>query len=187
MNKLKLGDKNYLYPSPIVLVGASTNGNPNYMPVSFCSIINRVPAMIAISLNKSHYTRSMIKENGVFSINIPSADMVEDTDYCGLVSGRDVDKSGLFDTFFGVLDHAPMIEECPLNLECKVVHELELEGSNVAIIGQVIETYSDERFLTNHQPDLKKINPILLSMYEYNYYSVGEIIGKAWSVGKNKK
>ena len=60
-------------------------------------------------------------------------------------------------------------------------------GTNIIIIGEVVQTYSEEKYLTNHIPDLKKINPILLSIYEFNYYSVGEKIGKAWDVGKNIK
>lgn len=184
MEKLKLGKKNYLYPSPIVLVGANVNGKPNYVTVSYCGIANRSPAMIVISLNKLHYTRKGITENRVFSINIPSVDMIIDTDYCGIVSGYEVDKFKLFNNFYGILEHAPMISECPINIECKVVHELELEGSNVILIGEVIESYSDDRYLTNSIPNLKKINPVLFSMYESNYYNVGEVLGKAWSIGK---
>lgn len=187
MNKMKLGNKNHLYPSPIILVGASVNGRPNYLPVSYCTIANRVPAMLAISLNKSHYTCTGIKETGTFSINIPSVEMVAKTDYCGLVSGNDVDKSTLFHTFYGILENTPMIQECPINIECQVLHELDLEGSNRMIIGKVIESYAEERFLTNNLPDLKKINPIILSMYENNYYNVGEPIGKAWNIGKSVK
>lgn len=66
--------------------------------------------MLAISLNKSHYTCTGIKENGTFSINIPSVEMVAKTDYCGLVSGNDGDKSILFHTFYGILENAPMIQ-----------------------------------------------------------------------------
>jgi flavin reductase (DIM6/NTAB) family NADH-FMN oxidoreductase RutF len=187
MNKIKIGDKNYLYPNPVILVGVNVNGKPNYLNVSYTGIANRVPAMISISLNKSHYSCNGIKENMAFSINIPSLDMLKITDYCGTVSGIDVDKSKLFNTFYGNLKNVPMIEECPINMECKVVHKLDLEGSNMLLIGKVIETYSSEKYLTKGIPDLKKINPILLSVYEFNYYNVGEKVGKAWNVGKNIK
>lgn len=183
MEKQKLGKKNHLFPNPIVLVGANVNGRPNYVTVSYCGIANRIPAMLSISMNKLHYTRQGIKETGVFSINVPSADMVKITDYCGLVSGSTVDKAALFNTFYGVLGNAPMIKECPINIECKVVSEVELEGTNVMIIGEVIESYAENKYLTNNTPDIKKVDPILLSLYESNYYNVGHIIGKAWSVG----
>jgi flavin reductase (DIM6/NTAB) family NADH-FMN oxidoreductase RutF len=185
MPKIKFGMKNCLYPNPMILVGVNYNGKPTYTTVSYCAIANRVPAMMMISLNKSHYISAGIKESDSFSINIPSADMIEKTDYCGLVSGKAVDKSELFNTFYGVLEDVPMIKECPINMELKIIHSLELEGTNQLIIGQVIESYSEEKYLTNDLPDLKKINPILLSMDESNYYNVGEVIGKAWSVGKS--
>ncbi|MCB2360814.1 flavin reductase family protein [Clostridium estertheticum] len=70
-------------------------------------------------------------------------------------------------------------------MECRVVHELDLGGTNIIIICEVVQTYSEEKYLTNNIPDLKKINPILVSIYEFNYYNVGEKIGKAWDVGKN--
>lgn len=187
MEKIQIGNKGYLYPNPIVLVGANVNGKPNYLNVSYCGIVNRVPAMISISLNRTHYTCEGIKQNKSFSINIPSSEMLRITDYCGIVSGKDVDKSQFFDTFYGNLNNAPMIKECPINMECKVIQELDLGGTNIIIIGEILQTYSEEKYLTNNIPDLKKINPILLSIYEFNYYSVGEKIGKAWEVGKSIK
>jgi flavin reductase (DIM6/NTAB) family NADH-FMN oxidoreductase RutF len=184
MSKIKLGKKNCLYPNPIILVGVAFNGIPTYTTVSYCAIANREPAMMVISLNKTHHISAGIKKNGNFSINIPSLDMIKKTDYCGMVSGKDIDKSQLFKTFYGVLEDVPMIEECPVNMELKVIQSIELEGTNRLIIGRVIESYSEERCMTNDFPDLKKINPIVLSMYESNYYNVGEAMGKAWSVGK---
>jgi len=185
MKKLEIGDKNYLYPSPIVLVGINVDGKPNYLNVSYCGIVNMVPAMISVSINRTHYSIKGIKQNKTFSINIPSSDMLEITDYCGMVSGKDVDKAKLFNTFYGKLKDVPMIGECPVNIECRVIHELDLGGSNITVIGEVVQAYSEEKYLTNNIPDLKKINPILLSMYEFNYYNVGDKIGKAWDAGRN--
>jgi flavin reductase (DIM6/NTAB) family NADH-FMN oxidoreductase RutF len=184
MKKIKLGDKNYSFPSPMIIVGVTVKGKPNYLPVSYCAIANRVPSMFAISLNKLHYTCSGIKENGTFSINIPSVEMIAKADYCGLVSGKDIDKSTLFNAFYGTLKNAPLIQECPVNIECQVVHEIDLEGSNRLIIGKVVESYAEEKFLTKNLPDLQKINPLILSMAEFNYYNIGEPIGKAWNAGK---
>jgi flavin reductase (DIM6/NTAB) family NADH-FMN oxidoreductase RutF len=187
MNKIELGNKGYFYPLPTVLVGANVKGKSNFLNISYCSLVNRIPAMISISLNRSHYTCEGIKQNKSFSVNIPSLKMLETTDYCGLVSGKDVDKSKLFNVFYGSLKTAPMIEECPINIECKVVQELDLGGSNLVIIGEIIQTYSEEKYITNNFPDLKKIDPILFSPFQCNYYSVGEKIGKAWHVGNTLK
>ena len=184
MKKIALGNKNYFYPNPTILVGVTVHGKPNYLNVSYAGIANRSPAMLFISLNKLHYSTFGIKESKAFSVNIPSTHMLSETDYCGLVSGENVDKSKLFHTFYGISGSIPMIEECSINIECAVVQEIELEGSNILFIGKVLESYSEEKYLTNGLPDIKKVDPILLSINDFHYYTVGNRIGKAWDVGK---
>ncbi|WP_234121984.1 flavin reductase family protein [Clostridium hydrogenum] len=185
MNKIKIENKVCLYPLPTVLVGAKVNGTPNYLNVSYCGMVNRVPCMMSISLNRSHYTCDGIRENNCFSINLPSTKMLTLTDYCGIVSGKNVDKSKLFNNFYGELKNAPMIEECPVNIECELIQELDLGGSNITFIGRVIDVYTEEKYFSNNTLDIKKIHPILFSVSELNYYCVGEKIGKAWNVGKS--
>lgn len=187
MEKIKIGCKNYFCPAPTIIVGVSVDEKPNYLNVSYVGIANREPAMLFISLNKSHFSTVGLKKNKAFSINIPSEDMLVVTDYCGLVSGKNVNKSTLFHTFYGVLGNVPMIEEFAVNMECQVVQELELDGSNVFFIGKVIESYSEEKYLTDNLPDIKKINPILFSVNDFNYYGAGDKIGKAWNIGKSLK
>lgn len=106
MGKTKVGSFNPMPIMPIVLVGANVNGKPNYMAVGFVGGVNVKPATVCVSLNKVHHTPKGIIENGTFSINIPSADYVTETDYCGLVSGKTTDKSGVFTTFYGELETA---------------------------------------------------------------------------------
>ena len=88
--KATLGAKNCLYPMPTTLVGANVNGKPNYITIAHVGI--QELGSISLSMAKSHYTNSGIKENGTFSVNIPSVEMVKETDYCGIVSGKNVDK-----------------------------------------------------------------------------------------------
>lgn len=188
MKKIKTGAKTFLYPMPTTLVGANVNGKPNYLAVAYCGIVQTSPPMIAIALKESRYTNAGIKENGTFSVNLPSAGMVKVTDYCGLVSGRNVDKSKLFSTFYGELKTAPMIKECPVNLECKLIQALDYGGSHDIFIGEVVEAYAGEQYTTNGLPDIKKVNPILLSsIYDKNYWKVGEYLGKAWKIGEELK
>ena len=85
--------------SPSVIVGAIVNGKENYITLGQCSGLSMNPPMMYISINKSHYTNDGIKENGHFSVNIPSVNVVQKMDYVGLVSGREVDKSGVFTPF----------------------------------------------------------------------------------------
>lgn len=182
--KKTIGAKNFLYPMPITLVGADVNGMPNYLTVAFCGIVQASPPMISITLGKMHYTNEGIRENNCFSVNIPSRYMVEATDYCGIVSGKKIDKSCIFETFYGKLKEAPMIRECPINLECRLVQTLDFGGTNEAFIGEIVESYAEERYLCNGTPDIEKIEPIVFSMYDNNYWGIGNHLGKAWSVGK---
>lgn len=182
--KKAIGAKNFLYPMPTTLVGAQVNGKPNYLTVAFCGIVQASPPMIAVTLGKMHYTNGGIKENQCFSVNIPSRHMVEVTDYCGIVSGKRIDKSEIFETFYGKLEKAPMIRECPVNLECRLVDTLDLGGASEVFIGEIVESYAEERFLCNEIPDIEKIEPIVFSMYDNNYWGIGERLGKAWSAGK---
>ncbi len=125
-----------------------------------------------------------IQENKTFSINLPSADMMKVTDYIGIVSGDKVDKSKLFDVFYGELESAPMINECTLNMECKVLKILDLSGVNYIIIGEIIENYAREEVLTDGNPDVEKMNPMVFSMFDNKYFRIGQHLGNGWSVGR---
>ena len=136
-------------------------------------------------MEKNHYTNKSIRENQVFSINIPSADLVEKVDYCGLVSGNNIDKSQIFKCFYESNNKIPMIEEYPINMECKVTKIIEIYDMEV-FIGEIIETYVNQDLLTNSFPDTKKINPLIYSM-DNNYWEIGNFIGNAFNIGKNIK
>jgi flavin reductase (DIM6/NTAB) family NADH-FMN oxidoreductase RutF len=187
MEKRRIGAKTFLYPMPVVLVGASVKGKPNYITIAYCGIARHSPPMISIACGRRHYTTVGIEENGTFSVNIPSEEMVEVTDYIGTYSGKSVDKSGLFETFYGVLKTAPMIKECPLNLECRVVQAVEIGGIKDIYIGEIVETYIEEKYLTDNLPDIKKMKPFVFSMHDNNYWKIGEHLGRAWSVGREFK
>ena len=184
--RVSIGPKTHLYPMPTTLIGALVGGKPNYATVAFCGIVNLEPPRIAIGIGTKHHTTAGIRETGTFSVNLPSAEMVEITDYCGLVSGKRVDKSKLFTTVFGKLGTAPMIEECPLSMECRVVHTWDQEP-DLLVVGEIVETYARPEVLTDGVPDLKKLNPLLFSMHDNTYWTVGERIAKAWDVGRGLK
>lgn len=184
MAKVEIGARTFLYPMPTTLVGANVDGKPNYLTVAYCGSVQEKPAMISVSLTRTHYTNNGIKDNGTFSVNIPSEEMAEITDYCGLFSGKKVVKSRLFTTFYGGLETAPMIHECPINLECRLVRIIDLGGSEEVFIGEIVEAYSEKRFMTEGLPDIKKINPFVFSMHDDTYWRVGEYLGKAFSIGR---
>ncbi len=185
MKKIVIGN-NVFIPMPVVLVGANVEGKANFMAAGWITRANAQPPMLAIGINKAHYTPLGIHETGTFSVNFPSADMVEKADYCGLVSGRKTDKSKIFKVFYGETKTAPMIEESPLCMECKVVDVVDLP-TNDLFIGEIIRVYTGEHYLTDGRPDFEKINPLLLTMPDNSYWLLGKCIAKAWGVGKKLK
>jgi flavin reductase (DIM6/NTAB) family NADH-FMN oxidoreductase RutF len=184
MEKTKLDKNAFLYPMPMVLVGAVVDGRANFMAVGWVSRVNFNPPMMAVALGKSHYTNAGIHRNKAFSVNIPGIALMEKVDYCGIVSGEKTDKSKIFDIFYGELPGAPMIRDCPISLECRLVDTVDLP-TNSLFIGEIMAAYSEERYLTEGKPDIKKISPFTLTMPDNNFWKVGENAGKAWSVGKN--
>jgi flavin reductase (DIM6/NTAB) family NADH-FMN oxidoreductase RutF len=183
MEKIELSTQAIFYPMPCSLVGANVGGKPNYLAVAWVSTVNVKPPYLMISLGKTRYTNPGIKENGTFSVNIPSAAMADITDYCGMVSGKKYDKAKLFETFYGKLKTAPMIKECPFNVECKVIQTVEIPDHEL-FIGEIIAAYSDERYLTKGLPDLQKIAPFILAIPERKYFKLGAEVGPAWEMGK---
>jgi len=186
MARVKIDANAFVYPMPIVLIGATVENRANFMAVAWVSRVNARPPMIGIALGKTHYTNAGIHQNKTFSVNVPGMELLEKVDYCGLVSGKNDDKSKLFDIFYGELPHAPMIQQCPLCMECKLVTPVDL-ATNTFFIGEIMGAYADERFLTDGKPDSHKMIPFTLTMPDNNYWGMGNNIGKAWSIGNNLK
>ena len=130
MKKIMMGSEILVYPLPIFLIGADVNDKPNFMAAGACGIVNIDPPMISVAVRPHRYTHKGISQNLTFSVNIPSIDLVKETDYCGITSGTKVDKvtACQFKVFYGRLGTAPLIEQCPINLECNVAHTLELDS-----------------------------------------------------------
>ncbi|MFX1574120.1 MAG: flavin reductase family protein [Promethearchaeota archaeon] len=182
----------YVYPMPVVLIGANVEGKANFMPLAWISMVEHEPHMISISSSKTHYTNKGIIENQVFSVNTPSEEMIKATDYCGLKSGKEIDKSEIFEVFYGILETAPMIQQAPLNLECKVMKVIDTKEfippdkrGHYIFIGEIVQAYADEKYLTNNIPDISKMKPFTLTQNDNNYWKVGERIGRAWKIGKD--
>ncbi|MHC4778605.1 MAG: flavin reductase family protein [Planctomycetota bacterium] len=137
-------------------------------------------------MGKSHYTNEGIRENGTFSVNLPTETQAEVADYCGLVSGKDVDKAEKFDFFYGSLKTAPMISQCPVNMECRLVKTVDFPTHDL-FVGEVVETHADEDCLTGGVLDYAKVRPLLFVMSDRSYRKLGGHIAQAWSVGKSLK
>jgi flavin reductase (DIM6/NTAB) family NADH-FMN oxidoreductase RutF len=154
------------------------------MTVAWAGVACMEPPMIAIAINKMRHTEKGILENKTFSVNIPAARNAVELDYCGMVSGSKVDKSKVFDSFYGKLKTAPMIRDFPVNIECELRNTLEL-GSHRLHVGEIIDIHVADDCMTGGVPDTKKIDPIVYS--GQNYWHIGELIGKGFSIGKGHK
>jgi flavin reductase (DIM6/NTAB) family NADH-FMN oxidoreductase RutF len=185
--KKNIGNQNVLYPTPVTIVGALVNGKINFINIAHVGILNvGMPHLISLGMGKIHHTNSGIRENKTFSVNILSQDQMVEMDYVGLVSGSKTDKSGVFDTFFGELKTAPIIQNCPLSMECRLYDTYELKTHDV-FIGEIVATYADEDVLSDGKVDLKKVKPLLFDMASKKYWSLGPAVGNCWSVGKQYK
>jgi flavin reductase (DIM6/NTAB) family NADH-FMN oxidoreductase RutF len=181
MEKITLGPMPYMSVMPTLLVGANVKGKPNYMTAAWATVACMAPPMVCVAINKARYTAKGIEENKTFSLNIPSVKQVVETDHCGLVSGAQEDKSGVFRSFYGKLKTAPLAEECPVNIECKLFKSVD-GGSHLLHIGEVVEIHADKSCVTDGKPDITKINPIIYA--QATYFGVGKQVDKAFSAGK---
>ncbi|MFC2048429.1 flavin reductase family protein [Chloroflexota bacterium] len=189
MSKIQMGPKMLTWPRPTFLVGANVDGKPNFMTVVAGGVANLEPPMISVAIQPHRYTHKGIKQNLTFSVNVPSADLVRETDYCGIVSGSEVDKAEVcqFNVFYGKLENVPLIEQCPINLECKVVHILDL-GSHSLIVGRIEEAHVSESCLTDENPDINKVKPLIYAAAPTRqYHALGEVIAKSHSIGLELK
>jgi flavin reductase (DIM6/NTAB) family NADH-FMN oxidoreductase RutF len=182
MNQVKI-DRNVFIPMPVTLVGSLLKGKANFMAAGWVSRVNRNPPWIGVGINRSHATPDGIIGHNSFSICFPRREKLLQTDYCGIVSGKNVDKSGLFTVFYGDLKTAPMIEEASLNLECSLVRTIE-GPSNYFFIGEIQGAYASPECLENGRVNPKEAGFLLLTMPDNTYWSLGESIGHAWHIGK---
>ncbi len=142
MPKQQIATRTLIGPVPAALISCGRGGTEkNIITLAMIGVVNSEPPMVSISVRPSRYSYAMIRESGEFVINLPSIDQAEAADRCGTVSGRNTDKFVLceFTPEPGTLSSAPRIAECPISLDCRVVHTLAL-GTHVLFIGQVEAT-----------------------------------------------
>ena len=186
MAKVLIAPQPLICTTPTVLVGAVVDGKPNFMAVAWCGVANSVPPMVSVAIRPQRHTFRGIIKTREFSVNVPSTEQVKETDYCGMVSGAKVDKVAVcgFKVFYGRLKDAPLIEQCPVNLACKVEHIIEL-GTHQLVIGRVEETHVTDTCLNDGRPDFNRIKPIIYAAgVPSEYYAFGKSLGRAFIVGR---
>ncbi len=169
---------NMLYPLPVVMVSvADGEGRNNIITIAWAGTICSNPPMVSISVRPERYSYDILKETGEFVINLTTKDLTYATDYCGVKSGRDVDKfkeMGLT-ALPGKEVKAPLIAESPVNIECKVTQVIPL-GSHDMFLAEVVAVHVDEKYMDEKGKfHLDKAEPIAYS--HGDYLATGELLG----------
>ena len=189
MSKQSWKPGNMLYPLPVVMVSAADKeGRDDIITVAWAGTVCTNPPMVSISIRPERYSYHMIRETGEFVIYLTTEELAFATDYCGVKSGRDVDKfkeTGLTREKAEKVK-APMIAEAPVSIECKVKEIREL-GSHHMFIAQVAAVHADEKYMDEkNRFDLNRARPIVYSHGEY--LGTGKKLGTfGYSVKKAKK
>ncbi|MDD6180510.1 MAG: flavin reductase family protein [Desulfovibrionaceae bacterium] len=183
-----LGARAFSVPAPVFLIGTyDISGKPNIMTAAWGGVAASQPPSIAVSIQRSRATYAGILRRQAFTVNIPSADMAAQADFAGLASGRRVDKFGALGLTPRPAEHvdAPIVEECNAVIELKLTHTLEL-GSHVQFIGEVMDVKLKPHCLdAQGLPRLDALNPLLFVPLSREYWTVGEMTAKAFSVGRS--
>ena len=183
MAKRNIGTSFNIVPMPVVIVGTVTDDKPNFMTAAWVTKLNSDPPLLGLSLGRKQHTAKGIQQCGEFSLNFPSVDEAVLADYLGLVHGYEEDKAARVDIFAGALDKAPMVRQCAVTLECRLIHTVDLP-KDFFFIGEVLNVYADEAVLSGGKVDPVKLRPLALTMPGNTYWTLGEPVGEAWSIGK---
>ena len=184
MPKFEFPPSEALYPVPVVLVSCGRAENANIITIAWCGVVCSKPPQVSISIRPSRYSHQLIKDTGDFVINIPTEDLLKKCDICGTVSGREKDKFNMcgFTKVKASKVSAPMIEECPVNIECKL-REIKKLGAHDMFIGEVVAVHADKPLLDKDgHIDYKKARPFVYN--QGTYWNMGERIGYYGFSGK---
>jgi len=186
--KKSFGPRTLVYPTPVWVVGTYDKANkPNVMTIAWGGICCSKPPCVSISIREATYTYGNIMDRKAFTINVPSEAHARQTDYFGMVSGKNIDKfsaSGLTPVKSDLVD-APYVKEFPLVLECKVIQTNKI-GLHTQFVGEIIDVKAEESVLNEKGlPDIEKIRPLIFSPETRVYHNVGKLLGEAFSIGKD--
>jgi flavin reductase (DIM6/NTAB) family NADH-FMN oxidoreductase RutF len=183
--KKQLSVKPLLFPMPATLVAAEHDGERGLITVAWIGMVSGTPPTIGMAVRATRNTLRLIEASGDFTVNVPSLGMEEAVDFCGIVSGKGIDKfaaAGLTASPASIVS-APLVAECPFNVECRVVgiHEM---GEYRLVLGEIVETHADERILNAAgKVDIGLLDPLLYVPGTQEYRGVGPKRADAYVVG----
>jgi flavin reductase (DIM6/NTAB) family NADH-FMN oxidoreductase RutF len=188
MTKMKMEPKPGLLPIlgayPVIIIGTEVDGAVDFTTVAWTGVAASLPPSVTIALQHHRHSLKGVRQHMSFSVNVPGTGQVRETDFCGLASGRRVDKATecRFEVFYGKLEGVPFIRQCPVNHACEVIQILNL-GSHELIVGKIVETFVSEDCLTDGRPDPAKIRPFMFT--GPGYFALGEHCGNAFHCGRD--
>jgi flavin reductase (DIM6/NTAB) family NADH-FMN oxidoreductase RutF len=176
--KIQRRPSTFVLPVPAALITVATPEGPgNIITLAWVGAVCSAPPMLSISVRPSRYSYELLRRSNEFVVNIPRADQVELVDLCGIVSGMDTDKFGLtgYHPARAANVAAPLIEECPINLECVTRHRLSL-GVHDLFIGEIVAAHFNEDVIDGRgRLDKSRLDP--LAYVDGEYWSLKEKVG----------
>ncbi|MBI5417356.1 flavin reductase family protein [Candidatus Poribacteria bacterium] len=180
MKKTILKPSTFLLPCPVGLITTQgKNNKQNIITLAWIGIIASEPPMLSISIRPSRFSHALLKENSDFVINIPTSEQLEKVDYCGTVSGQTIDKFNTtgFTANKASQVKAPIITECPINLECQV-KQIITYGSHDVFLAEILAVQVNEDVIGNDNKwSIEKINPLVYCPPTHEYWTLKKSVG----------
>ncbi len=187
--KTSFGPQKVLFPMPTSLIVTGNMENANIVTIAWVSLLTSNPPTLGVSVGTRGYSGNKILENKHFTVNISPVEIMTEADFCGITSGKDVDKfdqTGLTKMESKHID-SPIIKECPLNFECKLVKSF-LIGTTNHIAGEILDVHMDTDKLSDHNDytslDIEAFNPLIYIGGAREYREIGKKVGDAYKIGK---
>lgn len=184
--KKDLGVKPYLFPMPVLMIATyNDDGTVDVMNMAWGGI--SANNMVALNIGERHKTSANIKARGAFTLSIADIAHLDESDYFGIASGNDTpdkfERTGMHAVKSTRVD-APIVEEYPVTLECKVA-EMQHDAGGFRVLGEIVNVLADEEVLDeNGKVDPTRLNAFLFDQFQNGYYAIGEKVGQAWGNGK---
>jgi len=183
--RVNMGAKLYVTPQPALMIATyDAEGNPDVMMAAWGGQYEGNQVCFQLS---SHKTTDNLRLNKAFTLSFADARTVAESDYFGIASGRDVKDKVAHVGFHCTKSqnvNAPIIDEYPLAMECKVVELIERENDGAFVVGEIVNAVADSAILTDGKVDFAKLKPIVFDAAGVCYRAVGDVVGGAWDAGK---
>lgn len=185
---VSLGARPFAVPAPVFLVGSyDAADKPNIMTAAWGGLCASQPPCLAVSLTRARWSFAALEERRAFTVSIPTAAMAAQADYAGITSGRNENKFTALALTPVPAEHvdAPYVGECPVAIELRLVHTLDL-GSHQQFVGEIMDVKIHQSCLdAQGNPRMEALNPLLFAPLLREYWSVGHMVAKAFSVGRS--